>query len=496
MKIVKWLGMCLFAVVASAGLESCSGEDEYTSRLRELIIKDLTFDANEDEGGVLTRTTTFRNEDLSNYQAIPDASWCHVTINVAQSQMTVTVDENNTFDQRKSIVTLTDIKKPEISRTFTVTQKQNNVIRVSQDFYEVDTKGGKFNIEFEHNVNDYEVSCNANWVVYKVNSATRGLSKKTISVSVAENDTEVDRKAALIIESESVDDPIIIKINQKYEKTPYFNMVKEYYEIDELGGNISVSAQTNKFSVKTGQIEFDIYEPQDSWAKLGEFELFKELFAVTQHVIVAPFTEKEYSRTTVMYMDEYEISITQYRQLYIKESSVSLLRNETQQLNIYNSDEFDVKWTSSDESVAKVDANGVVTGVGVGTATITVTSSNGKYKDSVLVTVEKPENLKDYLNVEWQPYFDGNEIESLACTLNNDSKYNIQLTRCEIYADLKLLSYMDYNERSGALAAGDSKKASFENLKGKGGDKFGFTVVWYYTFNGEQYVYRCEYTPY
>jgi hypothetical protein len=96
--------------------------------------------------------------------------------------------------------------------------------------------------------------------------------------------------------------------------------------------------------------------------------------------------------------------------------------------------------------------------------------------------------------VDWQPYYDDNsEVATLSCTLNNDSKHNIQLVRCEIYSDLKLLSFLDFNEKSGALAAGDSKKTSFDNLVGKG-SKFGFTVVWYYTFNGESFTYRCEYT--
>ena len=37
-----------------------------------------------------------------------------------------------------------------------------------------------------------------------------------------------------------------------------------------------------------------------------------------------------------------------------------------------------VVWTSGDETVATVDANGVVRGVALGTATITVTAANGK----------------------------------------------------------------------------------------------------------------------
>ena len=61
MKTVKWLGICLLALLMTAGLGSC-GEDEYTSNLRELIIrKELNFKANEQEGE-LVYTTTFRNE--------------------------------------------------------------------------------------------------------------------------------------------------------------------------------------------------------------------------------------------------------------------------------------------------------------------------------------------------------------------------------------------------------------------------------------------------
>ena len=484
MKIVKCLGICLLAILLSAGLGSCSSDDEYSSRLRELIIKDLTFDPDEEENS-LSRTSTFRNEDLTNYRAVPDASWCHVSFDVAKSQMTVTVDENKSYDVRKTVVTLSDVLAPEVTRTFTVTQKQNNVIRVSPTSIEAKTDGGLFEISFEHNVNDYKIECDADWVDYKVENSTRGISKSTITISVAENQSGVARWAAMTIESESTYEPVNITISQEYEMKETFNLLDTYYEIDELGGNVSVGAQTNMTS-------FTIFEPQDLWARLGELEFFPELNAVSQHVNVAPFTEKEASRTTTMGLDTYTITITQYRNLYIRESSFSMIRQESKSLSAYSKDGDEVMWSSSNESVAKVDANGVVTGVGVGTATITATSSNGKYKDSITATVEKPEDLREYFSVEWQPYFDGNEMASLSCTLNNGSEHNIQLTRCEIYSDLKLLSFMDYSDKSGQLKAGDSKKASFDNLAGKG-NKFGFTVVWYYNFNGEKYTYRCEY---
>ena len=50
----------------------------------------------------------------------------------------------------------------------------------------------------------------------------------------------------------------------------------------------------------------------------------------------------------------------------------------------------DVTWTSSDNAVATVDENGVVTGVGAGSAVITATGAHG-LKDTVTITVEAPE---------------------------------------------------------------------------------------------------------
>ena len=53
-----------------------------------------------------------------------------------------------------------------------------------------------------------------------------------------------------------------------------------------------------------------------------------------------------------------------------------------------NADDKSVAWTSSDESVATVDANGLVTPVANGTAQITVTTNDGGFSASVPVTVD------------------------------------------------------------------------------------------------------------
>ena len=487
MKIVKGLGICLLAILVSAGFVSCS-KDEYSSRLKELIIKDLTFECDE-EAGVLYHTTTFRNEDLTNYRALSDAAWCQVSFDVSKSQMTVMVDENDSFDERKAVVTLTDALAEGISRTFTVTQKQNNVIRVSETYKTVEAEGESFEIKFEHNVNDYEVTSSATWLKAGV-KRTRGLSTSTIEVKVEENDSGIDRTAFLTIDSETIGEPVKIRIDQKkYVITEYFNLINYDYTIDERGGNISVNAQTNMTS-------FDIFAPEDSWAKLGELVFYTELFAVTQHVIVEPLTQKVHSRTTNMYMHDETITITQYRNIYLLDTSVSLIQGDSYTLSLYNYEKETVKWSSSNERVVAVDGDGIVTGVGAGEATITVSSADGKHTDTVVVTVQSPQDLSDHFSVEWQPYYDVvngvKTITSLSCTLNNESSRSIELSKCDIYCDLKYFSTMEYNSRSGILASGESKKVTFDNLGGRA-NKFGFTIVWYYSYNGGNYEYRCEY---
>lgn len=489
MKTVKWLGICLLALLMTAGLGSC-GDDEYTSNLRELIIrKELSFKANEEEGELIY-TTTFRNEDLSNYRAVSDASWCHVSFDVEKSQMTVTVDENSSYDERMATVTITDIKAPEVSRSFTVSQKQSDVMLISKTVYQVGTDGGGFEIEFEHNVNDVSVSSKASWIHCALKPSTRGLTKSVVVVSVDENDSGAARSAFITINSETVGDPITCRIDQEFVQKLFFNLTNSEYTIDEYGGNISINAQTN-------YTEFDIFPPEDSWATLGELRTMPDISVVTQVVHIEPLTQKIPSRVTQLYWQDETITITQYHKLYIIDSEFSLIQQETKKVSVYNHDGSAVRWSSSDEKVATVDAQGTVKGVGAGVATITVATADGKYKDNVKVTVEKPQDLRNSFSVEWQPYYDvlnGQKVvSSLSCTLNNGSKYTIQLTKCEIYCDLKFWSALEYKNNSGVLAPGESKKVNFDNLAGRA-SKFGFTVVWYYTFNGESFEYRCEYT--
>lgn len=94
-----------------------------------------------------------------------------------------------------------------------------------------------------------------------------------------------------------------------------------------------------------------------------------------------------------------KITVTQgVTRVTLNKSSVTIYVPDTYQLTATVKPEDasnpTVIWTSSDESVATVDENGLVTAVGNGTATITATSADGTEKSaSCTVTVIDPDNI-------------------------------------------------------------------------------------------------------
>ena len=99
------------------------------------------------------------------------------------------------------------------------------------------------------------------------------------------------------------------------------------------------------------------------------------------------------------------------------------------------------------------------------------------------------------LSTNWQMYFD--EVEdnlvasSLSCTLNNERNYAIEITKCELYCNQKLVSVVNFSSHSGLVNVGGCKQSSFENLT-KIGTRNGFSVWWHYSAKGNNYIYRCD----
>ena len=84
-------------------------------------------------------------------------------------------------------------------------------------------------------------------------------------------------------------------------------------------------------------------------------------------------------------------------------------------------------------------------------------------------------------------------ISAISCTLYNERDEEIQLTKCELYFNQKRVSYKEFSGTSGNLAPGKSKTCDFDDLS-KRGSTNGFAIYWYYTSNGEDYIFRYNLT--
>lgn len=189
MRTIKLMSMCMLAAVLGMSVQSCS-KDEYQTRIKELIINENNYKFDSD-GGSYKRE--YRGEDLSCFKISSNADWCKAVFDFAKSTMTVTVDENETFDSRTATVTISDVVDGVSTRTFTVRQDQCDAIMTDESTYEVGTDGATLNVSFKTNVTSYKVQIIYNdqqkdWIINR--SKTRGLVNQQLPLEVIKNTSQ------------------------------------------------------------------------------------------------------------------------------------------------------------------------------------------------------------------------------------------------------------------------------------------------------------------
>lgn len=467
MKTKKSLGYFLMLAVLGIVLSSC-GED-YESRLPELLIKDMSFEATTSSQ---TQSQQFRNEDMSNFSITTNATWCTAKIDYDTSTINVTVNargmsedtDADPYSDRSCVVTITDVRSNNV-RSFNVSQKQVDEIKLGQNEYQAQHGGGEVTIELQKNV-DYTVviPTDATWITENKNAKTRGLEKASVVLTVAPNNSGSYRSAKVSIKSNN--DKIVreVKISQLF--VPSYTIETDKFSIDEL-------AQTIKVNI-TANFKYEIY-PEDEWVSSGGRETVTETEFVQKFDVTA-FKEKKDSReTTVEFYanvkleegvyDEIRktITITQNRTLYIPKDSLHLAVGDSAVVEVTNTEKRDLVWSSSNEKEFTVDAKGQVKCIsneGDGKATITVKSKDGKYSDEIIAVAKKPVDLKDYLKCSWitkTATKEGVSTETLNFNIKNTSDQPITLTNYSFYKDSLDVSPWDASDISEPLGGNGSK---------------------------------------
>lgn len=488
MKAIKAFGLFLVITLLGIAVTSCKSDDPYESRISYLAIKDVTFssDASSD-------IQTFSNENLSNYEAKSSESWCSVTFVQASCQMIVKAEENETYDERKAVVTITDTKDPTKMRTFTVTQAQKDglIVDVAEPFI-VPTDGGQVSFDVKSNI-DYIVYIPreyADWLSQASN--TRGLETKTVTINVAKNTSQKNRVGYVgIVNSKDNNEVTWVEIDQKFDIV--FSVDPQSITVDELRNEISFNVNAN--------IPVDVNTYPD-WVQKGTIEETDDdnyIYKMT----VTPFTEKKLSRQGTIvfenaaYFKEVAVTIIQNRLLYIEESEIEVPIGGRFGLTLRNDTEQEAVWKSDNEKVATVTKDGTVIGVTDGMTTISVTSADGKYKDKVEVQVKQANAAK--LNDAWSKVLENGIVSSFTITLTNNDDRTIHLKPGSLYrvtVDGEETTTEKIGEDSVTrdLKSGESHTASFSSVAPATISEtatYSYYMVWDYNVDLQDFTYTA-----
>ena len=299
--------------------------------------------------------------------------------------------ENTTAHERDATITFSNRDAGAEAKIY-VHQPFTTIFNVDSTSFEVATQGGTKTVNVESNIGyDVKIPGDCDWIALQSNGRgrTRGSKSAALLFRVSKNTSGQERSATVTIGNSSLGVSKAISFRQRFE--PTFNVDTTAIEVDELGCSVGINVVAN-VSVSV--------QPQAGWltagGKTGEGDGYW-----TQIINVLKMTNKadrREGRVKFLYAagnEQRTVSVTQRRTLYIRESDVTLTKaGQDSTLTLINTESKSVLWSSTDTDVATVHA-GRVRAVADGTAIIIVKSSDGKYVDTVNVTVEIPEPTED-----------------------------------------------------------------------------------------------------
>ena len=230
------IGLLLILVCAS--FLACS-EEGYESRIRELILEDLSFD-----NGQSTQELVFRHEDLSQYECASSEDWCKVSIDVPNRKIMVHVTANDSYDPRTAVITVADKNNAE-KRTFSVSQKRNTGLFIGETVFQVPMEGGSVIVNLESNVN-YEVVIpdDCDWMSLATDGAkSRGLEESSFTLLVNANKSYNNRSAVVKVVNTDEGLSGSVSVSQSFDTV--FKVDSTDFEIPMDGGTFTVNVESN-----------------------------------------------------------------------------------------------------------------------------------------------------------------------------------------------------------------------------------------------------------
>ena len=170
----------------------------------------------------------------------------------------LSISANTSYEQRAAEIVVKD-KSSNLSDTIRITQKQNNIIILTQKEYDIPAEGQQISIEIKSNIEyDILLSTDAEKWIEKID-LSRALITNTLNYNILPNTTYNERKAEIIIKDKGSDLSDTVKIVQAPKSDIFigdvtFKTEQDLIDFKEMGykkvkGNVSI----NPYGFKTLQ---------------------------------------------------------------------------------------------------------------------------------------------------------------------------------------------------------------------------------------------------
>ena len=454
-----------------------------------ILIDGSTFSVPEEGGDVSVKVQSNVKYDVE----IPsDASWLKKSTKASSrgletSTIDLTAEQNNSGDEREAIVKLTDTDSGTSSQ-FTVKQELTPSFTIDEEEFNIDELGDEVSVIVTSNI-EIDVQFSDDWV------SSAGTTEKddfgfVQKIKIASLPKDQSSRTATVTFSDKLGKWGLSKVvTIKQEITPSLSIDKNEFNIDELGDEVKVTVTSN--------IAIDVNFSDDWVSSAGTTQ--KGDFNFVQKIKIAPLPNGLSSRTaTVTFSDKLGkwglskvVTIKQTQSLVLDEYDVQIMIGKSHKLNVDNKTGGSLSWTSSNTSVATVNSDGTVTGVGEGSATITV--SSGKHSAKCTVTVK---DITSFIVANST----GGAVSMINDLVQYGSKLNWSFSNnSSETVKLKSLQLVDgQNGKEGNIMNVDANVAagsgvSYTTTIGLAGIHVPVTCRFRYEYNGKEYMTTAEY---
>lgn len=216
-------------------------------------------------------------------------SWCSIepaSGEAGDTEMTVTVQANETPDERSASVVVTCGDK---QKTIVVTQKQKDALTVTASRFDIGAEGGSIAVEVKANIDfEYIIEETAKeWLEYET---TKAMNSSTLVFTVAPNESLDKREGAIAIQSGDLKETITVY--QEGEK-PSIVISQNNCNVPSVGGDIAIEVSSN--------VDVTVQMPESaSWIRENAT---KAMSTNTYHFLVDENTDDEKRECAILFVN-------------------------------------------------------------------------------------------------------------------------------------------------------------------------------------------------